>query len=338
MSNDELLSTYNLNHVEHELGSFLLLRAHLERGDTHLIRRDLKGDITTAVLPERAHITRTVSGVGITEVLADVDNVAVLLHSWKTGGWACASASSAEAAGALLDELAARVPSPYEPRRVDVAFTDRVAGSRYVSIDIRPWDEIDSLYSPNVRNAMTALLTHRPTRDEARRLVLWHGEPGTGKTSAIRALLNGWRDWADGVIVSDPEALLRDGRYLRGTVLEHEDNDRWQLFVLEDAESLLHKGSGGEAMSKLLNLADGLLGQGLRCLFLITTNEPLMALHPALVRPGRCLARVEFEALPSSQVAGILGRPVDRAMTLAEVMAVKPLSVEAEPVAVGQYL
>ena len=38
------------------------------------------------------------------------------------------------------------------------------------------------------------------------------------------------------------------------------------------------------------------------------------------------------------QAARLLGRPVDRDMTLAEVMTAKPLSVVQEPVAVGQYL
>ncbi len=91
-------------------------------------------------------------------------------------------------------------------------------------------------------------------------------------------------------------------------------------------------------MSKLLNLADGLLGQGLRCLFLITTNEPLGVIHPAVVRPGRCLAKVEFGVLSQARAADLLGRPVDRAMTLAEVMTAAPVQTHDEPVAVGQYL
>ena len=101
--------------------------------------------------------------------------------------------------------------------------------------------------------------------------------------------------------MTDPELLLKDGRYLRRPVLDHCDDrddeddedihgdrvDRWQLLVLEDAEALLRKGHRlAAAMSMLLNLTDGLLGQGLRCLFLITTNEPLAAVHPALVPAG----------------------------------------------------
>ena len=42
---------------------------------------------------------------------------------------------------------------------------------------------------------------------------------------------------------------------------------------------------------------DGLVGQGLHIIFLMTTNEPMSKIHPALSRPGRCLANIEFTPL-----------------------------------------
>jgi hypothetical protein len=41
-------------------------------------------------------------------------------------------------------------------------------------------------------------------------------------------------------------------------------------------------------------MADGLLWQGQRCVLLVTTSEPIGRLHPALRRPGRCWAEIEF--------------------------------------------
>ncbi len=227
---------------------------------------------------------------------------------------------------------------PDDDRRVEVEFADASTGSRTVAVDVRPWPEVRDHYPDDVRDALDALTAHRPAPDAPRRLVLWHGAPGTGKTSAVRALLHAWRDWADAVVVTDPERLLGNGHYLRRVLLDVPDDERWRVLVLEDAEALLRKETGGPAMGKLLNLADGLLGQGLRCLFLITTNEQLGAIHPAVVRPGRCLAQVEFAALPAARAAALLGRPVDRAMTLAEVMTAAPVVTRSEPVAVGQYL
>ena len=71
--------------------------------------------------------------------------------------------------------------------------------------------------------------------------------------------------------------------------------------MLEDCDELIRgeaKQSTGQALSRLLNLTDGLLGQGRNVLVAITTNEDLARLHPAVVRPGRCLAQIEVGPLP----------------------------------------
>ena len=323
---------------EADLGPFLFLRARARRGHQHVVQRELKRPIPQSALPARARNVETVDFGPSWQVVADVDDAYVLIRSWKTSARVTASACDAAQALAVVDEIRGAVPTVTTDGKVDVAFTDEMGGSRYMELEARPWSVVKDNYNPEVRRALDAIVDHVPDPDEPRRLLLWHGRPDTGKTTAIRALLDAWREWADGVIVTDPERLLNEGRYLRRTVLDHDEDDRWQLIVLEDAETLLHKGSAGRGMATLLNLCDGLLGQGLRCLFLITTNEPLHAVHPALIRPGRCLSRLEFAALPASQAAGLLGRPVDRDMTLAEVMAAKPLTVVQEPVAVGQYL
>jgi len=79
---------------------------------------------------------------------------------------------------------------------------------------------------------------------------------------------------------------------------------------LTDTGELLAKDakrSSGQALSRLLNVCDGLIGQGLRILVLITTNEELGALHPAIVRPGRCYANIEFEKFDENEALQWLG-------------------------------
>lgn len=86
----------------------------------------------------------------------------------------------------------------------------------------------------------------------------------------------------------------------------------WRLVILEDSGELFGadaKSKAGQGLSRLLNAADGMLGQGAKTLFLITTNEPVGSFHPAIVRPGRCAARVEFHPLPAEQArAWLLAR------------------------------
>lgn len=336
--NDQRLLSHFVLEQYTDLGSLLHLSALLERGHKHVVLRELERHAPDSVLPERAVVLRTIQGNANRHVLAEVDDALVLLQAWNSDAHIWVSAGNEAIGTAIADEIQGRVPRLVDERRVEVEFSDADTGSRTLALDVCPWNEARCHYPAGVRAALDILAGHVPQLDGGRRLILWHGEAGTGKTSAVRALVHAWRTWADTVVVTDPDALLKDGRYLRRILLDSDNDERWTLFVLEDAEALLQKQTGGSAMGKLLNLADGLMGQGLRCLFLITTNEPLGAIHPAIVRPGRCLAQVEFGRLPAGQAAGLLGRPVDRAMTLAEVMTAAPVESRLEPMAVGQYL
>jgi hypothetical protein len=73
-----------------------------------------------------------------------------------------------------------------------------------------------------------------------------------------------------------------------------------QLIVIEDVMELISadaRREAGVALSRLLNLTDGILAEGLNPDVLITTNEPITTLHPAVQRAGRCLAQIEFREL-----------------------------------------
>ena len=107
--------------------------------------------------------------------------------------------------------------------------------------------------------------------------------------------------------------------------------EKLNLFVAEDTGELLTKDAKrkkGQALSRLLNLCDGLIGQGLRILFLITTNEELGSLHPAVARPGRCYANIGFEAFRQNEAQewlrsrGIEGGPAQSRSTIAELYSV----------------
>ena len=148
---------------------------------------------------------------------------------------------------------------------------------------------------------------------DAGKLILWHGAPGTGKTTAIRALAQSWKPWAVLHYILDPERFFGDATDYMMNVLLNESEDwpppdvgessKWRILVLEDTGELLTKDAkltNGQALSRLLGVCDGMVGQGLKILVLITSNEDIGVMHEAVIRPGRCVANVKFEMFSES--------------------------------------
>ena len=198
-----------------------------------------------------------------------------------------------------------------------------------------PWTEIEANYVDATRQRLRALCSWNLQPPSGGRLLLWHGDPGTGKTNAIRSLLGEWRSWAEFQFVTDPEAFLSNPGYLLATIggprrsRQIGPANGWRVVVLEDAGEFLAPDARqlkGQALSRLLNVCDGVLGQAMRALVLVTTNEPLGQLHPALARPGRCLAEIDFQRFDRRHIAAWCAArgttPLDRqAASLAELYA-----------------
>jgi hypothetical protein len=137
-------------------------------------------------------------------------------------------------------------------------------------------------------------------------LVLFHGQPGTGKTYYIRHLLRNMVLAKKVVIYMPPnmvDHLVDPGfmAFLSGEVQDFSENNQSCVLLIEDAEPLLAKRQEGvriQGITNLLNMSDGLLNDMLKLQVICTFNVDLRKLDSALLRPGRLIARKEFKALP----------------------------------------
>lgn len=211
-----------------------------------------------------------------------------------------------------------------DPHVIPINFWSNTSsrGPRAIERDIvvPMWDEIQDNYEAKTLVALNNQFTEfKPSKGG--QLILWHGLPGTGKTFALRSLMRAWVEWCSGEYIVDPERFFGDAEYMMNVLLEDtrvptflssddEDEDdekaknRWRLLICEDTGELLMedaKDITGQGLSRLLNVVDGLIGQGLRVLILITTNEKLEKMHPAVTRPGRAAYNIEFNALSASE-------------------------------------
>jgi hypothetical protein len=243
------------------------------------------------------------------------------------------------------------VVKPSEEQRIWITFwslSPHGACEMTRKIDVPRWDEVGENYPADMRDSVARLMSSEFEPGLGGRLLLWHGEPGTGKTYALRSLAWEWRSWCDFHYVTDPETFFGSSpTYMLDVLLNESDDEsdeggRWRLLILEDTGELLAadaKERTGQGLSRLLNVVDGLIGQGLRVLVLVTTNEALRSLHPAVSRPGRCASQIEFTAFSADEAAEWLARhgaeAVPRPGTLASLYARETGVEPPEPRPIG---
>lgn len=168
--------------------------------------------------------------------------------------------------------------------------------------------------------AFSARTIEKLQRPKSNGLVLLHGKPGTGKTTYIRYLAN---QLTKRMIYFPPYMASHiSSPELINFLMDQEES----ILVLEDADNVISRrlGADSSAISNLLNLSDGLLGQCLHIPVICTFNMMHTELDAALLRKGRLLGMYEFQPLQPA-VANRLAQKIkldttfSQPITLAEI-------------------
>jgi len=134
-------------------------------------------------------------------------------------------------------------------------------------------------------------------------LYLFHGEPGTGKTTYIKHLASIINRTMIYVPVAFIDSLV-DPSFLPALLKK-----RHSVLVIEDAEKALlsrEPGDSSSLVSAILNITDGIMGNVFSISVIATYNSPRAGIDPALLRKGRLKGEHKFDKLPVEQVQKIL--------------------------------
>ena len=146
-------------------------------------------------------------------------------------------------------------------------------------------------------------------------LMLFYGEPGTGKTTLIKHLIKKFINKSFIFIDGSLLATIQQDKLMSYFL------DNWDtIFILEDCEKILTDRESGynPVMPVLLNITDGIVGDVLKTKFICTFNSSLAKIDKALLRKGRLSLKYEFKKLSKDKVKNILPSE-NRDMTLADI-------------------
>ena len=150
-------------------------------------------------------------------------------------------------------------------------------------------------------------------------IVIFRGEPGTGKSSYCKHLIMKYSNEADFLIVSQ-DTILSNPEGFRTFLISGgidtvcSDKPKKQIFLIEDCEKLLVErdsvsgNSTSIILSDILNYSDGIVGDLVQSKFIFTFNTNLSKVDKALLRKGRMKLNYEFKKLKGEDLDNLLNK------------------------------
>ena len=176
------------------------------------------------------------------------------------------------------------------------------------------------LYYENEFMEIDSTIQQRLNKKNDKGIVLLHGLPGTGKTTYLRYLIGKVKKRV--LFVPPSVAANITNPEFMNLLLDYPNS----VLIIEDAENIImdRQITGSSAVSNLLNISDGLLGDCLNTQIICTFNMPISKIDSALMRKGRLIAKYNFGKLSVEKAQQLADKMkleinVTEPMTVAEI-------------------
>lgn len=161
--------------------------------------------------------------------------------------------------------------------------------------------DIDKCYNDDFAKVHDAIVNSLNKNESG--LYLFHGDPGTGKTTYIKHLSS----LVDRDIIYVPTAFvesLSDPSFLPALL-----HKKHSVLVIEDAEKALlarDPSDSSSVVSAILNITDGIMANVFNIAIIATYNSPRQSIDKALLRRGRLKVEYQFGKLSVKKTQKIM--------------------------------
>jgi hypothetical protein len=180
--------------------------------------------------------------------------------------------------------------------------------------------EVSENYSSDVIGSVEKLLEY--ARNVTHGLVVINGPVGTGKSYLIRSILSELTQ-RRAVVCIPATQFLEEAGLLTQVVA----NFQKSIIVLEDIGEVIAIDAAAryvDARANLLNFTEGFLSLLTDAIIIISFNYDIEKIDPAVLRPGRCLARIEINELPYEHAYKLVNFEIPkRKYSLAEIYEIR---------------